>query len=198
MKSGIESGMVVVREDPAAGWVTLPQGQRAQFLLTAETAPWTRMSVAVLNLVPGQFGVPHDHGDLTPVIRMEETSGMGVATLLGDNYEDLVWIRGGEWGSIGFRKHLAIYPRLDDGMRPARGVEICNVAKPGMDVRPDPDSWPTIVRRVAELGWMDKVTWPQESWPAVSAYRQMVMGDDTHYAWPGLALDSTFHREPPQ
>lgn len=157
------SGMIVVSADDGGVWEDTPQGQRVQQLISSHNVPWTKTCVVKLALPPRKIAVPHDHQHVTPMIYMTKTSGAGVATFLGSRFDELVWIKEGEWGSIGYEPHLALYPALVPDMQPAEGFEIRNDRHIGLDTKPRPEMWKAAHERVIDLGWGDVVSWPQEA-----------------------------------
>lgn len=157
------AGMIVVSADDGGVWEDTPQGQQVQQLISSHNVSWTKMCVVKLALHPRKIAVPHDHLNVTPAIYMVKTSGAGVATFLGPQFDELVWIKEGEWGSIGYEPHLALYPALAPDMQPAVGFEIRNDRHVGLDTTPLPEMWRTAHERVIDLGWGDAVTWPQQA-----------------------------------
>jgi hypothetical protein len=139
-----------------------PAGQRARTVVDAERAAYTELTEFDFELLPGQTGNPHHHpGGVTPLIRMEAAGGP-VATLLGWELEELVWIKAGERGVIDGRvPHWCVYPRVRRGglllprwlQRPARGSETRNAQTVREDTVALPELWPIARQRVAEYGW---------------------------------------------
>jgi hypothetical protein len=174
--------MAIISADRQSRWTATPQGQEISPILTHHDAPWTEMSVMNIVMSPGKVSNPHEHdGVVTPLIYLSKAGGRGVATLLGDELEELVWIRPGEWGSIGHVPHMAIYPRAERPeearmMGDAHGIEIRNAGHVLMHTTPRPDLWPIAYRRVEEHGLLDRVTWPTEVLEMISAAGQPVNG----------------------
>jgi hypothetical protein len=181
--------MSVIDANLQQRWIPTPQGQMISPIITRDDAPWTELSAMNIVMTPGRVSVPHDHdGVVTPLIYLVRATGRGVATFLGDELEELVWLRPGEWGSIAHTPHMAVYPRLTPDMVDAEGIEIRNASHVSLHTTPRPDLWPIARQRIEEQGWNGKVTWPQEALEAFHRADHPVPAADAVSCFPSLPL----------
>jgi hypothetical protein len=194
------SGMIVASSDVNKNWANTVQNQLAREIISSANAPWTAMCVVEIQMTPGRIALPHSHDYITPAIYLTQASGQGVASFLGPRFDELVWIKPGEWGSIGPVDHLAIYPRLEPDMVTAHAFEVRNAPRVDLDTIPKPEKWRLVHDRVLQLGWGDKVSWPQNALEHL--YRTddgAVVGESSCFPTlpgTGQALGADFARRP--
>lgn len=143
------------------------QGQWADPVVDEDVASFTKLMEFDLQLFPGQVGWVHRHRYVTPLVRMHR--GGPVATLIGPQLEEVIWLeRGGRASIDGQVPHLCVYPRRRIGGRvlprwmqsTARGSETRNAKTLDEDTERLPELWPVAIARIAALGW--DVTFPAD------------------------------------
>lgn len=139
-------------------------------VLDGEIAPYTEVMEFDFELVAGQVGQPHAHPRrVSPLVRIASADGP-VATLLGWELEELVWIGPGQRGVIrGDVPHLCVYPRLPRralplhrrwrGQAPAIGSETRVARSIEEGTIRLPQLWPIAMEQIQRYGW--DVTYPE-------------------------------------
>lgn len=149
------------------------QGQRFVTLVDGRptgNAPGSPLSQLGIVMPTGKVSTPHVHDDVYVSVHLLDAGPQGVLTLWGDELEHEAWLHAGEtlWIEPTV-PHVAIYPRYVDlrfddrdvvDAPTALALETRSTPDPTHDVRPLPDLWPFVGRRLADLDLVTHVELP--------------------------------------